>query len=111
MGLFDKILGALSRSSDSDCDWYCDNCDAHLNKQTGFNTYSGSWTCEECGYNNDVSDDNILSGEEEEFVRDAYVVCPHCGAHMKTDDCEYYECPDCDCSGTFDFDADMLIED
>ena len=86
------------------------DCDAHLNKQSGFNTYSGSWICEECGYDNDVSEDNILSKAGENFVRDAYVVCPHCGAHMKTDDCEYYECPDCDCSGIFEVNEDRLIE-
>ena len=51
---------------DKDCEWYCDNCDAHLNNQSGFSAHTGSWTCAECGYVNDVSDDNILSGDEEE---------------------------------------------
>ena len=96
---------------DRDCEWYCDNCDAHLNNQIGFSAHSGSWRCAECGYVNDVSENNILSGDEEEFVRMAYVVCPHCSAHMTTDDYEYYECPDCDCSGKYDYDADRLIED
>ena len=96
---------------DRDCEWYCDNCDAHLNNQSGFSTFSGSWTCTECGWNNDVTDDNILSGEEEEFVRMAYVVCPRCGAHMSTSDYEHYECPDCDRTGTYDYDADVLNED
>ena len=96
---------------DRDCEWYCDNCDAHLNNQIGFSAHLGSWRCAECGYVNDVSENNILSGDEEEFVRMAYVVCPHCSAHMTTDDYEYYECPDCDCSGKYDYDADRLIED
>ena len=96
---------------DKDCDWYCDDCDAHLNNQAGFNTLSGSWTCTKCGWVNDVTENNILSGDEEEFVRDVYIVCPDCGAHMTTDDYEHYECPDCDCSGRFDYDADILIKD
>ena len=50
MSLLDKIFGLFAGSSDNDCDWYCDECDAHLNKQAGFNVYSGSWTCNECGY-------------------------------------------------------------
>ena len=87
---------------DRDCEWYCDNCDAHLNNQLGFNAYTGFWTCEKCGYVNDVSEKNILSGDDEEFVRMVYEVCPRCGAHMETDDYEEYECPDCGYSATFD---------
>ena len=99
MGLFDR-----------GCDWYCDNCDAHLNNQSGFTALGGLWTCKECGYINDVSNNNILSGDEEEFVRTTYVVCPRCRAHMTTDDYEHYECPDCNCSGIFDYDNDTLNE-
>lgn len=95
---------------DSDCEWYCDNCDAHLNNQIGFSTLFGNWICSKCGWNNDVSDNNILSGEEE-FVRLAYVVCPHCGAHMLTDNSEHYKCPDCNCTGTYDYNLDILVED
>ncbi|MBR3864140.1 MAG: hypothetical protein IKJ19_03355 [Clostridia bacterium] len=96
---------------DKNCDWYCDNCDAHLNNQCGFNTLFGHWTCTKCGWDNDVSDSNILFGEEEEFVRLAYIVCPHCAAHMQTYDSEYFKCPDCGCSGRYDYDSDSLIED
>ena len=95
---------------DSDCEWYCDNCDAHLNNQSGFNVLWGSWTCTECGWHNDVTENNILSSEEEEFVRAAYVDCPRCGAHMTTDDYERYECPDCDCTGTYDYDTHAFNE-
>ena len=28
---------------DRDCEWYCDNCDAHLNNQSGFSAHTGSW--------------------------------------------------------------------
>ena len=37
-----------------DCDFHCDNCDALLNDQPGFSSITGSWTCSECGYENDV---------------------------------------------------------
>lgn len=92
-------------------DWYCDDCGTYLNNQSGFNTISGTWKCKDCGFENDVSDNNILSGAEEEFVRNAYVTCPNCYAHMTTDDYEHYECPDCGFTGTFDYDADTLLED
>ena len=96
---------------DRDCEWYCDDCDAHLNNQWGFTTITGIWTCTECGYENDVSESNILHGEEADFVGSLYIVCPYCHAHMRTDDGDHFECPDCDCSGVFDFDLDELIED
>ena len=34
MSLFGKILGAFT-SSDKRCDWYSDNCNVYLNKQSG----------------------------------------------------------------------------
>ena len=40
--------------------WFCDSCDAFLNVQTGFNTHDGHWKCKQCGYDNDVSPDNIF---------------------------------------------------
>lgn len=40
--------------------WYCDKCGAYMNIQRGFNTNSGSWKCKNCGYDNDVSEDNII---------------------------------------------------
>ena len=39
--------------------WYCDNCGTYMNDQKGFNTHSGSWTCEKCGFINDVTKDNL----------------------------------------------------
>ena len=30
-----------------------------MNEQPGFNTNSGRWTCTQCGYDNDVSDNNV----------------------------------------------------
>ena len=95
-----------------DVEWYCDNCDAHLNNQSGFHVESGMWTCKKCGWINDVSDSNILDGSELEFVRNVYVVCPNCGAHMLTEDGENFRCTDCYCHGSYDYDNEELdIED
>ena len=41
-------------------DWYCDECDAYLNSQSGFNPYDDSWTCTECGYENSLTKDDLL---------------------------------------------------
>ena len=46
---------------DLDVVWYCDGCDAELNRQEGFTTETGTWVCAKCGYLNDVTDNNILS--------------------------------------------------
>ncbi len=41
-------------------DWYCDGCGAHLNSQSGFDPYEDNWECTECGYDNDITKDNVL---------------------------------------------------
>ena len=53
---------------DRGCDWYCDNCGTYLNDQDGFTAISGTWRCEECGYLNDVSDDNIIDDSSDERI-------------------------------------------
>ena len=45
-------------------DWYCDNCNAYMNNQAGFNRIGGWWTCTECGTHNDVSLGNTIWDEE-----------------------------------------------
>jgi len=58
-----KIVSAISGGDnvrDLGCDWYCDNCGARMNDQFGFRA-GGTWECSSCGYENDVSEDNILS--------------------------------------------------
>ena len=80
---------------DRGCEWYCDNCDAHLNYQEGFDASSGEWECSNCGWLNDVSEANILQGDLLALVESAYEVCPECGAHMDTEDYKTYQCPDC----------------
>ena len=44
-------------------DWYCDECNAYLNDQEGFNTYEGTWTCTECGYENYINEYNIVDDD------------------------------------------------
>ena len=63
MGLLDFILSSLD---DKGCDWYCDECDAYLNKQDGFTTASDEWECTECGYINDVSEYNIVEDDDDD---------------------------------------------
>ena len=60
-------------------EWFCDDCDANLNRQVGFTTATGSWTCTECGSINDVTDNNILDEDEETYQNE----CPKCGGHLR----------------------------
>ena len=46
-------------------DWWCDNCNASLNEQLGFDDNYDEWECTECGYVNSISEDNIYESEEE----------------------------------------------
>ena len=39
--------------------WFCDNCEAFLNAQEGFTDRAKTWKCKMCGFNNDVSEDNV----------------------------------------------------
>lgn len=40
-------------------DWYCDNCNAHLNDQAGFDDAQDLWTCTECNSDNDITASNL----------------------------------------------------
>ena len=42
-----------------DVDWFCDNCDAYLNNQRGFDDRKYIWKCRNCGYKNSISAANI----------------------------------------------------
>ena len=39
--------------------WFCDGCGAYLNNQNGFDKNAGKHICTECGYENDITADNI----------------------------------------------------
>lgn len=40
-------------------EWYCDQCDDHLNDQEGFENNNGTWECTRCGHENIISKENI----------------------------------------------------
>ena len=66
MSLLGSILGGIADAiSGSSITWYCDGCGVEMNGQPGFTTSSGWWTCTECGYENDVSPDNVYESEED----------------------------------------------
>lgn len=57
------------------CDWYCDNCNEYMNDQPGFTTDTGEWVCANCGYCNDVTEDNIIYDDDfEEEEEETYSV-------------------------------------
>lgn len=39
--------------------WFCDNCNTYLNNQEGFDKISSKHLCQECGYENDITFENI----------------------------------------------------
>ena len=43
-----------------DVTWFCDECDAELNRQSGFDDIHKTWTCQNCGHINYIDDDNIV---------------------------------------------------
>ena len=45
--------------------WICDKCGASLSSQPGFSDLLDYWTCCQCGYENPISEDNILKDGEE----------------------------------------------
>lgn len=53
-----------NRDKNSGVFWFCDDCEAYLNVQPGFDTESGVWVCTECGYENDVTSNNVILGDE-----------------------------------------------
>lgn len=39
--------------------WFCDECDAYLNVQEGFEKAKDRFVCKTCGFENDITKDNI----------------------------------------------------
>ena len=50
----------------NDYEWYCDECNAFLNNQDGFDANDGTWECTECGYLNEINEDELLDDNEVE---------------------------------------------
>ena len=40
--------------------WFCDDCDAFLNVQPGFDETGKTWVCSECDFKNDITKNNIF---------------------------------------------------
>ena len=43
-----------------DVDWWCDECNAHMNIQSGFDDSHGTWNCTDCGYENSITSEDII---------------------------------------------------
>ena len=107
-------LPTNDENDDSDTTWYCDGCDAELNRQEGFSSTSGTWICTKCGYLNNVTNENKLSEEEAEDQASFQTECPSCGGHMcigqgyaKT----VYVCEDCGKEAWYDDESGLLVYD
>jgi len=63
--------------------WYCDNCNAYLNDQDGFDADCGTWKCKECGCENLIDESEIIwvnDDDEDEDNEDAVPEgCVACG--------------------------------
>lgn len=40
--------------------WYCDSCDTFMNKQPGFNPNGKTHKCIQCGFINDITEENVF---------------------------------------------------
>ena len=73
---FVRVSGILwKRAKVEDCEWYCDECDACLNDQDGFDYDCGSWKCTECGHYNEISDDNIIDDDADNLPSSVSFSC------------------------------------
>lgn len=55
----DSVAQDLTGKKFPGVNWYCDGCREALGNQTGFDDSCGIWTCTECSYDNDISENNI----------------------------------------------------
>lgn len=62
--------------------WFCDQCGEFLNAQKGFLKDASTWACTNCGFENDMSAENLVG------------MCRECGALLENPDASL--CPDCD---------------
>lgn len=76
-------------------EYFCTNCGAILNHQSGFDPSYGTWTCTECGA--ELMDDDIYEGDTYEGVA---WYCDECGALLNrqegfSDSYESWTCTEC----------------
>ena len=99
MGFFGNFFnGLVSGWGTEYTTWYCDGCGCEMNSQEGFTTVTATWTCTECGYLNDVSNENVYSSEEKYQEEMGIPRCPSCGGIVKGDapDATYwFNCQTC----------------
>jgi len=50
--------------------WYCDNCNAYLNDQDGFDADCGTWKCKECGCENLIDESEIIWVDDDDGDED-----------------------------------------
>lgn len=77
-------------------DYYCPNCGADLEDQSGFDPYGGYWTCTECGQFLTDPDD---SDDSSQFDGVGWF-CDGCGAYLNkqsgfSDWCSTWTCTEC----------------
>lgn len=99
MGFWGNVFDGLVSAVDSEyTTWYCDGCNCEMNDQEGFTTITGTWICKECGYLNDVSNNNIYDSEDAYQEEMGIPRCPSCGGKVKGDapDATYwFNCQSC----------------
>lgn len=112
MSILGKFLNGVLGGNSDEVDWYCDRCEAHLNRQAGFNTSTGSWTCEICGEVNDVTASNIIPDEDAWLIDSLQKPCPKCGGHMRKGwRYNLWECEDCGTEAEEDEFGNLWTED
>lgn len=80
--------------------WFCDECDAELDRQPGFSDSCFSWTCTNCGCVNMIDEEHILDDEMADRVAfiESIVCCEECGGHNRKEMINgsyYWMCEDC----------------
>lgn len=109
----DKISVSNSSSDYSFFDevtWYCDGCNCVLNEQEDFDTSTGIWYCTECGYENDVSSENIYDSEEDFQQAMGIPKCPWCGSTVVGDSPDALKFFNCNtCGGRFFLEDGELV--
>lgn len=58
------MFGSKRREKFPNIDWYCDNCNDHLNNQPGFYDDCTVWSCVACGHTNFITEDEIIWDED-----------------------------------------------
>lgn len=98
MSIFGNLFKDINQMFDGDATWYCDGCHAVLNEQDGFNITTGVWVCTECGFENDVTEDNLYDSHEAYQEAMGIPRCPYCGGmvHGDAPDATYwFNCESC----------------